>query len=349
MRIVAWPARKNADRNPYQKLLYDAVEAESNATVVEFSLRSAFREQAPDILHIHWPDAFLAASQGWKFWPRYAFLRLICLAMRLRGAKLVWTAHNLQRSGQQNGDKMASLFWPWFLRRVDGVIFMTRVSAGDAQTHHPDLVRHPWVVIPHGHYGPVMAAPVQDVLPDPQTPQRALFFGAVTHYKNAHQVLKSFLDLPARTAELKICGEMSGREPDTLLTEGLAALPAERAAEVSFDNRFLPEDELVREIRAADLVVLPYSNVLNSGAAIFALSAGRPILASDNPLFRELQDMVGPEWVTLIPETLDGPTLSKALRAARTLRLSRAQPDLSQLSWDSIGRETAAFYRSLLK
>ena len=36
VKIVAWPARKNADRNPYQRLLYDAVEAHG-VRVCEFS------------------------------------------------------------------------------------------------------------------------------------------------------------------------------------------------------------------------------------------------------------------------------------------------------------------------
>ena len=34
--VLAWPARRNARLNPYNKLLYDAVEAEGTVEVREF-------------------------------------------------------------------------------------------------------------------------------------------------------------------------------------------------------------------------------------------------------------------------------------------------------------------------
>ena len=105
---------------------------------------------------------------------------------------------------------------------------------------------------------------------------------------------------------------------------------------------------IVSEIRAADLVVFPYSDVLNSGAAIFALSAGRPILASDNALFRELQHAVGPDWIQLIEGQLDGEQLSHALKAARALRERGASPDLSQFAWKLIGQQTMQFYNRIV-
>lgn len=355
MKILGWPARRNAAHNPYQKLLSEAVEAAGapDTRVEEFSPRALLRVPAPEILHIHWPDAFLAAGEGWRFWPRYLVLRGVLTLARLRGTKLVWTAHNLQRDGQRHGARMARLFWPWFLRRLDGVIFMTRASEARALERFPVLRDTPRAWLPHGHYGPVIggmgleSGSGTDSETGPSGPPAALFFGSITRYKNAARLLESFLALPAGRARLEIRGKMSGREPDEALSAALAALPPERVGEVLFEDRFLDEPELVAAIRGADLAVFPYSDVLNSGAAIFALSAGRPILASDNALFRELQELVGPDWVMLAPAGLTPEELDQALERAQALRVSRRVPDLSALDWQGIGARTLAFYRDL--
>lgn len=347
MRVIAWPARANAAKNPYQKLLYDAVEVESEFTVQEFSTLAPLFGPRYDVLHVHWPDGFLAAGRGWRFWIRYVFLRVLFIAVRLRGARLVWTAHNFQRENQRNGERMVRYFWPWFLKRVDAVIYMTRASAQGTSEGAPELAQVPHAIIPHGHYRAVVEKvpkfpDVAHALP------QLIFFGAIASYKQAWRVLESFLAMPAGQAALAICGKMSDRSPDLRLREALADLPEERVAEISVDDRFLPEVELIERIRAADLVVFPYGEVLNSGAALFALSVGRPILASDAPVFVELRDQVGAEWVYLIKGDLDGTQLQEALHAARALRTRGEVPNLSVYDWKTIGAQTAAFYRRVL-
>ena len=348
MRVLAWPARKTAHTNPYQKLLYDAVEASGRAEIVEFSPATIFLGPHMDVLHLHWPDSFLAVASGWRFWARYGYLRLMAVAARLRGTKLVWTAHNLRRAGQGNAALIERLFWPWFLRRIDGVIFMTEASAA-AGAALPELEDTPRAVIPHGHYLPVIPSPADPGGVAPEAPPQLLFFGAVNAYKNVYKVLEAVLQIPPGRARLQVSGKLSASEPDTRFVEGMSQLPAARRGEIAFDNRFLPDDELVSVIRASDLVVLPYSGVLNSGAAIFALSAGRPILATDTGLFRELQSLVGSDWVRLIEGEPDGAQLLTALEAARALRAGGAGPDLSALDWEEIADRTVAFYESVAR
>ncbi|WP_424943470.1 glycosyltransferase [Aliiroseovarius crassostreae] len=345
LRISAWPKRKNAAFNPFQALLYDAVEAGGVARVEEFHPRQLLGIRRPDILHIHWPDVFLAAGKGWRFWPRYILLRGLFALAALRRIPIVWTAHNLLREGQRNSSWMGRLFWPWFLRRVDAVLFMTEASKQAAFDVAPDLEQKPHVVIPHGHYGPLIDPERQR--PAPATPPRILFFGAITRYKQAHKVLRAFLDLPVGRAGLAIRGKMSGAEPDLELLMQLDRLPAARRGEISFEDRFLEEDELVCAIDEATLVVFPYTDVLNSGAAIFALSVGCPVLASDTALFRELQAQIGEGWVRLIDGALDGSQLAQGLAAAETLRKSGETPDLTPFDWSRIAALTVQFYRDV--
>jgi beta-1,4-mannosyltransferase len=339
LHVLGWPARSNARHNPYQALLYDAVERVSDVKVEEFDLRRVLSAPRPAILHIHWPDGFLAASKGWRIWPRLLLLRMLAAVCRLRGIKIVWTAHNVKRDGQRHTAILDRWFWPWFPTVIDGVIYMTRVSIAKAENALPGLSELPHALIAHGRY----SVPQKTVSGPGPTPT-LIFFGALSYYKKGYKVLDAFLDLPAGTACLRICGKMSLTEPDTRMAKRLLALPEEHRRDVIYESHFMPEADLIARIQSADLAVFPYSETLNSGAAILALSAGCPILASDNDLFRELRDLVGPDWVRLIDGELSGAQLAAELNDARALLARGATPDMSAFAWDRIGRETVDFY-----
>lgn len=345
--ILAWPKQKNKARNPFQFLLYKGVEQITSAKVVEFSPARILGLFSADILHIHWPDAFLAAGKGTKFWLRYVLLRFIFWFARLTGTKVIWTAHNLQREGQCNAARLDKYFWPWFLRRIDGIIFMTNASKQSAFLRYGFLKQKSHIVIPHGHYGELVAE-FEEPCSVANKQSAILFFGSITPYKNAHKLLSSFLSLPEGVAELRIKGKMSLTEPDTILQEKLRTLPPERAHEVVYEDGFLSDRALVAEIKACDLVVFPYTDVLNSGAAIYALSVGRPILASNTALFKELQSLVGENWVHLIDEELNASVLLAALKKAKSLKQSSSTPDLSKLDWKIIAQQTIEFYQQVL-
>jgi beta-1,4-mannosyltransferase len=346
MSILAWPARKNADRNPYQLLLYDAIERETGRRVVELSPRALLGRTAPYVLHLHWPDVFLAAGRGWRFWPRYAALRATVLVARARRTPVVWTVHNLRRDGQRNAARLERHFWPWFLRRIDGVIYLTEASADRAAASEPRLRDKRSVVIPHGHYRPVLGPGPADAA-EPDGVPTVLFFGTITRYKNAAALLRAFVELPAGTARLVVCGEMSRAVPDEEFVELLASLPEHRRQDISYDDRFLSDESLARTIRGADVVAFPYRDVVSSGAAIYALSCGRPILTSDADPFRELRQLVGEQWVWPVAGELSGSDLEDALARGRELRRRGLQPDLSALDWTDIAHRTAEFFGSL--
>lgn len=346
--VLAWPKEKNAHANPFQKLLYSAVEKNHRFSVIEFTILEIFKGSDQRLLHIHWPDVYLANAKGARFWVKLGLLRCLFIIAGMRNIPVVWTAHNLKRAGQKNQAKMERWFWPWFADRIDAVIYMTTVSKAEAEQAFPNWKTIKSAVIPHGHYRPIIDALAAELTARPAPASDILFFGSITRYKNAYQVLDAFLSMPSEGTRLAIRGKMSKTEPDLKLESMLKSLSPEQAKNVLFEDRFLDDSELVDAISGTDLVVFPYSDVLNSGAAIFALSVGRPILASNNALFRELQAQVGGDWVRLIDAELDAPQLAAALTHAQGLKASGQRPDLSAFDWDVIADKTTAFYTSLL-
>ncbi len=348
LNIIAWPKRKNEKHNPFQSLLYGALSKKEGVRVFEFEILQLFITNKPAIFHIHWPDAFLASVQGWRFWMKLIFLRVLFVFLSLLGIPVVWTAHNLKRPGQRNAVKMEKYFWPWFAKRIDGIIYMTEASKLSAEEMFGCWRDIPNAIIPHGHYRPIIEKSASISTLKASSKPQLLFFGSITNYKNAYQLLNAFLAFPSGSATLAIKGKMSKVNPDDRLLQCLNSLPPERKKEIVFANRFLDDDELIEAIQNSDLVVFPYSDVLNSGAAIFALSVGRPIFASDTPLFRELQGQVGQQWVRLIDGELEASGLAAALKHACELKRLRVRPDLSVFEWEAIADQTLAFYRRVM-
>src|SRR5690606_10250440 len=108
-------------------------------------------------------------------------------------------------------------------------------------------------------------------------------------------------------------------------------------------------DEMVADFFAAsDVVVLPFRNILNSGSLILALSFNRPVVAPAIGSLTELQEMTGPQWVRLYEGEFDQSVLRREID---NLKAGPSQQhdicDLGALSWDKIGADTFAFYRSL--
>jgi len=115
----------------------------------------------------------------------------------------------------------------------------------------------------------------------------------------------------------------------------------ERAAvgdpRVRLDLRHLKRAELATAHRAADLVALPYREILNSGSALLALSLDRPVLVPRRGALAELADTVGEAWVRCYDGDLTPAVLAEALAWAREAPRSARAP-LDAFAWSGIAR-----------
>jgi beta-1,4-mannosyltransferase len=100
----------------------------------------------------------------------------------------------------------------------------------------------------------------------------------------------------------------------------------------------------VRIVTEAEMVVLPYRHMHNSGTVLYALSLGRPVLVPDNEINRALSDEVGPGWVHRFSDTLTGSSLAAAIVALRSAP-PVGRPDLSAREWPAGGVGHLEAYR----
>ncbi len=167
-----------------------------------------------------------------------------------------------------------------------------------------------------------------------------LCFGLMRPYKGIDLLLEAWRGI--EDAELWIAGM-----PRMDISELLAAAPPG----VRFVPRFIDDDELPAYFKRADLVVLPYREIDQSGVLFTALAFAKPLLLSDVGGFGE----VARTGAARTFPAGDARALHQAMlelladRGALTEMSSRAREAAEgEYSWDEIGRRTLELYGGLI-
>jgi hypothetical protein len=98
---------------------------------------------------------------------------------------------------------------------------------------------------------------------------------------------------------------------------------------------------------AADVVILPYKEILNSGSAMLSLSLDRPVYVPALGSMPELRDSVGDLWLrTYHGEFVTG-VLEDALDWARVDR--PLSTPLNNFDWDNLRTKTVEAYCEVIR
>jgi glycosyltransferase involved in cell wall biosynthesis len=156
-----------------------------------------------------------------------------------------------------------------------------------------------------------------------------LTWGIIGPGKGLESAIKAFadlVDLDPRPRYL-IAGATHPRVREAVgesYRDGLIDLVRDHGLEgvVEFDNRYVDRETLVRRVRSADLVVLPYESVeqSTSGVLVEAIAAAKPVVAT---AFPHAVELLGDGAGIVVPHG-DTPALTAALRHLITDHRSRA-------------------------
>lgn len=341
LRVLALPGLRVRNLNPYTWLLYSNMQAR----VDDYSLvRAALFHY--DLFHIHWPEWELNIYQSpTRTLASLKAKLLIIDHVRSKGTKIVWTAHNLTAHDSRH-PQIEQWFWNEFTNRLDGVIALSASGLKAAKERFPVLEYVPGFVVPHGHYRDEYS---NDVSVDSReylglrTKARIfLFFGRIRAYKNIPGLVKAFRQMQDPESHLLIAGRPENGELRREV-EALASLDPR----VRLDLEFVRQEQVQHYMRAADLVVLPYRDILNSGTALLALSFNRPVLVPYRGAMGELASSVGPAWVRTYAGDINEEQLRSGMDWARNAERTLEAP-LGHLDWRDLRNETLKVYLSVL-
>ena len=122
----------------------------------------------------------------------------------------------------------------------------------------------------------------------------ATFLGQIRAYKGLPQLILCFNASGLTSSRLII----AGRPISDSIRRELKELASGNSS-IELFLEFVDNADIQKFLRAADLVVLPYTDILNSGSAILALSFDRPVLLPARGAMADLREAVGPDWVRL--------------------------------------------------
>jgi glycosyltransferase involved in cell wall biosynthesis len=180
--------------------------------------------------------------------------------------------------------------------------------------------------------------------------KNVLFFGVLKPYKGIDILLEAFARLPEpiiRDTVLRIVGyPMMQTEPLKIRAQSLGI-----ADRINWDLRFVEEIEVASYFAQADVVVLPYRRIDQSGVIMVALAFEKPIIASRVGGFAEtITDgehglLVEPGDVGSLAQSLSYILSEDELRARMGVNIKELTS--GALSWEAIASKTLGVYGKL--
>ena len=185
-RVLAIPAFSNRHGNPYNWLLYTNLN-KLGVKIADYSKYQLF-SQKWDIIHLHWPNNVMSPPRFSRACHKALNLSLILTVAKIKGARVVWTVHNLE-SHERYHPRLENWFMQYFTRQVDGYISLSETAEELVRHRYPSLSKTPSIVTPHGHYRDVYPNYVtrkdarKKLNIDPNAAKVLLFFGRILQYK----------------------------------------------------------------------------------------------------------------------------------------------------------------------
>jgi len=299
------------------------------------------RRWKPDIIHFQWV-------------PFPAVDRFLLRRLR-RIAPLVLTVHDTEPFHGAPSSRLQLMGVMSAFKRFDHYIVHTQYSK-EALVSQLTLPEERVTVISHGVFTYYREL-VGSLGGSEQPPQLAgkkkvLFFGVLKPYKGVDVLLEAFARLPEGVAKdtiLQIVGyPKMPVEPLQFLARRLGI--AER---VFWDLRFVDEKEVASYFAQADVVVLPYRRIDQSGVLTVALAFGKPVIASRVGGFPEIITdgthgfLVEPGNPEALAQALSCIVSNDELRIRMGGEVERLASE--ELAWENIAAQTIHVYQALSK
>lgn len=334
--------------NPYAGLLARALEKRGvHLELGDYAFEQAWlrsHRAEYEVLHLNWLHHFYRADDIETTFKRYARFAENLTFARALGYRIVWTMHNLYPHERPHPevDHLTRLL---VCQLADGVIAHCEYAAGLARRlFYRTGSLH---VIPHGHFIDVFQNEVsrEEARRKIGVSDEAfvyLFFGNARAYKGIDRLIDTFRKVAEEDAALILMTRWGlnpayGKEVERM---------AGRDGRIRiFTSSFFQNDEFQVYLNAADVVVLPFVDVLTSGSAITAMSFGKPVILPRLGCLPELAD----DTMGLLYDPEDATGLEKALVEARKRDLKAAGraafARARALDWDGIAARVAEVYR----
>jgi D-inositol-3-phosphate glycosyltransferase len=302
----------------------------------------------PKIFHILWNNKF-------QFFDR----TLLMLYYKLVGKRVVFTAHNVNAGKRDHNDS--------WLNRLS---LKVQYSFSDHIFVHTDGMKRELIagfripeenvsVIPFGINNTVpntslSIAEAKQQLGVGSSDKTMLFFGNIAPYKGLEYLIAAFTELlkKDRSYRLLIVGNPKGRA--SYWNEiGRTIVNSDIAGRVIKKIEYVPDEATELYFKAADVLILPYTRVFQSGVLFLGYNFGLPAIVADVGSLKEevIEGKTGFAFESRDASDLAGKIdqyfKSELFRNLETRREEIKAYANERYSWDKVAAITTAVYSNL--
>jgi glycosyltransferase involved in cell wall biosynthesis len=304
----------------------------------------------PKVFHILWNNKF-----------EWLDRTVLMVYYRLLGKKICFTAHNVNVKSRDGGDSWwnrATLKFQY--HRCDHVFLHTERMRQELVTQF-DFPAERTSLIPFGINGTtpdtkMTGAEARQKLGLAASEKVALFFGNIAPYKGVEFLVEAFETVASRDAAMRLV--IAGRPKGEEAYWGGLLEKINRSAvrgQISLKIEYVPDAETEIYFKAADVLVLPYTHIFQSGVLFLGYNYGLPIVATDVGQLRDdiIEGQTGfmcpPKDAAALAATLQkffGSELFAGLKARRQEIRAFAN---DRYSWSKVAQITTAVYHRLVQ
>jgi D-inositol-3-phosphate glycosyltransferase len=304
----------------------------------------------PKIFHLLWNNKFELFDRT-----------LLMLYYKALGKKIVLTVHNVNARRRDANDSALNRFTLRVQYRLSNHIFVHTEQMKRELIEEFGLQAAQLSVIPFGINNAVpntalTAAEARRRLEIRDDTKAILFFGNITPYKGLEYLTTAFQQILMRREDCRLiiagrpknCEEYWAAIRDTIRKEV-------QTGRVILRADFIPDDETEVYFKAADVLVLPYRHIYQSGVLFLGYSFGLPVLAAD---VGSLKEEIVEGRTGFVFRAEDPADLAKAIERyfASDLytelgmrRQKIREYAAEQHSWNVVGQTTMSIYAGLLR
>jgi len=171
-----------------------------------------------------------------------------------------------------------------------------------------------------------------------------LYFGRIRQYKGLPELIDAFQKLnSSQQAKILIVGKPFNDEIATNIKNS-----CKDNVQIRNILEFIPDDDIQIYMNAADIVVLPFKDILTSGSIILSMSFGKPIIAPEIGCITDVLDYKGGFLYTG-----DGliEAMQKAINTDRKILQDMGMYNFrlaERYGWDEIAKRTYDIYHDVL-
>lgn len=301
------------------------------------------------LFHIQWPNKFIH------------FDRIVLnLYYRILGKKLIFTAHNINAGVRDGTDSfMNRLSLRFMYKVVDHIIVhttkMRRQIIEDFGVNETKVT-----VLPYGINDMVFKSKLTGIqarkkLNLKQNNKILLFFGFITPYKGLEYLLLALAKEVKRDDALRLIIAGKIDKNSGKYWRHIRRIIKENNLEGYIIEKigFVPDRDVEVYFKAADILILPYRYIFQSGVLFLAYNFGLPVIATDVGSLREyiINDNTGLVCKPEDPDDL-AEKINLYFKSDKFTNLDDYRDKLfkyvnEKYSWDKIGEETCTVYENV--